>query len=163
MCDEKELPLTLIPSIDRCISTLYKDPSWSQEPLQGPIDRASARVCSSKIGLMSPEQLQYYTREKEIWKSRGQTVSPTDLWGLVIEYFLNQGVREQEMATFAPSQLRFHTFFLPSFLLLGQSPVKARFENGFCLPCKNSPDPCHQAVVPKTAGPVCLRQKIQGS
>nr|XP_048315718.1 cytosolic phospholipase A2 zeta [Myodes glareolus] len=74
-----------------CISTLYKDPSWSQKPLQGPIGRASARVCSSKIGLMSPEQLQYYTREKEIWKSRGQTMTLTDLWGLVIEYFLNQG------------------------------------------------------------------------
>ncbi|XP_041535062.1 cytosolic phospholipase A2 zeta isoform X2 [Microtus oregoni] len=74
-----------------CISTLYKNPSWSQEPLQGPIDRASARVCSSKIGLMFPEQLRYYIREKEIWKSRGQTMSLTDLWGLVIEYFLNQG------------------------------------------------------------------------
>lgn len=66
---------------------------------------------------MFPEQLRYYIREKEIWKSRGQTMSLTDLWGLVIEYFLNQGVREQEMATFVPSQLPFHTFFLPYFFL----------------------------------------------
>lgn len=132
MCDKKELPLTLIPSINRCISTLYKDPSWSQEPLQGPIGRASARVCSSKIGLMSPEQLQYYTREKEIWKSRGQTMTLTDLWGLVIEYFLNQGVREQEMATFAPSQLPFHTFFLRYFFLTpGAEPSKSTFRKRF--------------------------------
>ena len=126
VCD-KELPLTLsIPSIHRCISTLYKNPSWSQEPLQGPIDRAAARVCSSKIGLMFPEQLRYYIREKEIWKSRGQTMSLTDLWGLVIEYFLNQGVREHEMATFAPSQLPFHTFFLPYFFLTpGAEPSKS--------------------------------------
>ncbi|XP_051039600.1 cytosolic phospholipase A2 zeta [Phodopus roborovskii] len=74
-----------------CISTLYKDPSWSLEPLQGPIERASARVCSSKIGLMSKEKLQYYSREKEAWESRGHNMSLTDLWGLVIEYFLNQG------------------------------------------------------------------------
>ncbi|EGV97246.1 Cytosolic phospholipase A2 zeta, partial [Cricetulus griseus] len=74
-----------------CISTLYKDPSWSQEPLQGPIERASARVCSSKIGLLSTEQLQYYSREKEVWESRGHNMHLTDFWGLVIEYFLNQG------------------------------------------------------------------------
>lgn len=116
MCDKKELPLTLIPSINRCISTLYKDPSWSQEPLQGPIGRASARVCSSKIGLMSPEQLQYYTREKEIWKSRGQTMTLTDLWGLVIEYFLNQGVRDRKwLHSPHPSSLSTLSFYLLSY------------------------------------------------
>ncbi|XP_021086349.1 cytosolic phospholipase A2 zeta isoform X2 [Mesocricetus auratus] len=74
-----------------CISTLYKDPAWSQEPLQGPIERASARVCSSKAGLLSTEQLQYYAREKEVWESRGHNMYLPDFWGLVIEYFLNQG------------------------------------------------------------------------
>ncbi|KAL1786346.1 cytosolic phospholipase A2 zeta [Sigmodon hispidus] len=73
-----------------CISTLYNDPSWSQKSLQGPIDQASARVCSSKLGMLSPEQLQYYTREKEVWGNRGHNMSLTDFWGLIIEYFLNQ-------------------------------------------------------------------------
>ncbi|XP_036041769.1 cytosolic phospholipase A2 zeta isoform X2 [Onychomys torridus] len=73
-----------------CISTLYKDPSWSQKTLQGPIERASARVCSSKIGMLSAEKLQYYSQEKEAWERRGHSMSLTDFWGLIIEYFLNQ-------------------------------------------------------------------------
>uniref|UniRef100_A0A8C8TQJ4 Phospholipase A2, group IVF n=1 Tax=Peromyscus maniculatus bairdii TaxID=230844 RepID=A0A8C8TQJ4_PERMB len=73
-----------------CISTLYKDPSWSQQPLQGPIERASARVCSSKIGMLSAEKLQYYSQEKEAWERRGHNMSLSDFWGLIIEYFLNQ-------------------------------------------------------------------------
>lgn len=119
---------TDILSVHRCISTLYKDPSWSQEPLQGPIERASARVCSSKIGLLSTEQLQYYSREKEVWESRGHNMHLTDFWGLVIEYFLNQGVREQEVTTFFPSQLPFHTFLLPySCLTPGVEPRKSMY------------------------------------
>ncbi|KAM6181028.1 cytosolic phospholipase A2 zeta [Erethizon dorsatum] len=75
-----------------CISTLYKDPAWSRVALQGPIARARARVCSSKMGAMSTEQLQYYAqelgaRERE---SIGHSVPLIDLWGLLIEYFLNQ-------------------------------------------------------------------------
>ncbi|XP_031227460.1 cytosolic phospholipase A2 zeta isoform X2 [Mastomys coucha] len=73
-----------------CISTLYKDPSWSQKTLQGPIKHASERVCSSKIGMLSPKQFEYYSREKRAWESRGHSMSFTDFWGLIIEYFLNQ-------------------------------------------------------------------------
>nr|ABI53033.1 cytosolic phospholipase A2 zeta [Mus musculus] len=73
-----------------CISTLYRDPSWSQKALQGPIKYASERVCSSKIGMLSPKQFEYYSREKRAWESRGHSMSFTDLWGLIIEYFLNQ-------------------------------------------------------------------------
>ncbi|XP_052037425.1 cytosolic phospholipase A2 zeta [Apodemus sylvaticus] len=73
-----------------CISTLYKDPSWSQKTLQDPIKHASARVCSSKIGMLAPKQFEYYSREKRAWESRGHSMSFTDLWGLIIEYFLNQ-------------------------------------------------------------------------
>lgn len=79
-----------LPSVFRCISTLYRDPSWSQKALQGPIKYASERVCSSKIGMLSPKQFEYYSREKRAWESRGHSMSFTDLWGLIIEYFLNQ-------------------------------------------------------------------------
>ncbi|XP_062947543.1 cytosolic phospholipase A2 zeta [Cynocephalus volans] len=73
-----------------CISTLYKDPAWSQVALQGPIEHIQARVCSSKMGAMSTEQLQYYAQELGIRESSGHSVSLIDLWGLLIEYFLYQ-------------------------------------------------------------------------
>ncbi|XP_047396097.1 cytosolic phospholipase A2 zeta isoform X1 [Sciurus carolinensis] len=73
-----------------CISTLYKDADWSQVALQDCIEHVKARVCSSKIGAMSTEQLQYYTQELGVRESIGYSVSLVDLWGLLIEYFLNQ-------------------------------------------------------------------------
>uniref|UniRef100_A0A452U354 Phospholipase A2 n=1 Tax=Ursus maritimus TaxID=29073 RepID=A0A452U354_URSMA len=73
-----------------CISTLYQDPSWSQVALQGPIERAQARVCSSKMGAMSPERLQYYAQELGSLEGSSHSVSLIDLWGLLIEYFLYQ-------------------------------------------------------------------------
>uniref|UniRef100_A0A452S1M2 Phospholipase A2 n=1 Tax=Ursus americanus TaxID=9643 RepID=A0A452S1M2_URSAM len=73
-----------------CISTLYQDPAWSQVALQGPIERAQARVCSSKMGAMSPEHLQYYAQELGSLEGSGHSVSLIDLWGLLIEYFLYQ-------------------------------------------------------------------------
>ncbi|XP_017524612.3 cytosolic phospholipase A2 zeta isoform X1 [Manis javanica] len=71
-----------------CISTLYEDPAWSQVALQGPIERAQARVCSSKMGAISTERLQYYAQELGIRESSGHRVSLIDLWGLLVEYFL---------------------------------------------------------------------------
>ncbi|XP_071078056.1 cytosolic phospholipase A2 zeta isoform X2 [Desmodus rotundus] len=71
-----------------CISTLYKDPAWSQVALQGPTERARARVCSSKVGAVSTERLQYYAQELGNLESNGHSVSLIDLWGLLIEYFL---------------------------------------------------------------------------
>ncbi|KAM4829902.1 cytosolic phospholipase A2 zeta [Thomomys bottae] len=73
-----------------CISTLYKDPAWSHVALRGPIEHARARVCSSKLGAVSTEQLQYYTQELGVRMSHGHSVSLVDFWGLLIEYFLNQ-------------------------------------------------------------------------
>lgn len=46
--------------------------------------------------MLSPKQFEYYSREKRAWESRGHSMSFTDLWGLIIEYFLNQEVREQD-------------------------------------------------------------------
>ncbi|XP_016000382.2 cytosolic phospholipase A2 zeta isoform X2 [Rousettus aegyptiacus] len=73
-----------------CISTLYKDPAWSQVALQGPTELARGRVCSSKIGAVSTERLQYYAQELGKLESSGHSVSLIDLWGLLIEYFLYQ-------------------------------------------------------------------------
>ncbi|XP_054421088.1 cytosolic phospholipase A2 zeta [Pteronotus mesoamericanus] len=73
-----------------CISTLYKDPAWSQVALQGPTERARARVCSSKAGAVSTERLQYYAQELGSLESSGRSISLIDLWGLLVEYFLYQ-------------------------------------------------------------------------
>lgn len=92
------LPLTApILSMSRCISTLYKDPAWSQVALQGPTELARGRVCSSKIGAVSTERLQYYAQELGKLESSGHSVSLIDLWGLLIEYFLYQEVREEQV------------------------------------------------------------------
>uniref|UniRef100_H9KW03 Phospholipase A2 n=2 Tax=Callithrix jacchus TaxID=9483 RepID=H9KW03_CALJA len=73
-----------------CISTFYRDPVWSQVALQGPIECAQVLVCSSKIGALSTEWLQYYTRELGVQECSGHSVSLIDLWDLLVEYFLYQ-------------------------------------------------------------------------
>lgn len=73
-----------------CISTLYRDPAWSQVALQGPIERAQVHVCSSKMGALSTERLQYYTQELGVRERSGHSVSLIDLWGLLVEYLLYQ-------------------------------------------------------------------------
>lgn len=89
----------------RCISTLYKDPAWSHVALQGPTEHARAGVCSSKMGAVSPERLQYYAQELGKLESSSYSVSLIDLWGLLVEYFLYQEVSEEQVTNMAP----FHT------------------------------------------------------
>uniref|UniRef100_U3I2T1 Phospholipase A2 group IVF n=1 Tax=Anas platyrhynchos platyrhynchos TaxID=8840 RepID=U3I2T1_ANAPP len=73
-----------------CLSTLYQDPYWSQKDLQDAINRAQGIVSSSKGGAFSPERLKYYFQELNSMESSGRKVSFTDLWGLIVEYFLQQ-------------------------------------------------------------------------
>lgn len=74
--------------------------------------------------MLSPKQFEYYSREKRVWESRGHSMSFTDLWGLIIEYFLNQEVREQEVTIYSshplhPRSLSTLFFCLTPILLLG--------------------------------------------
>ncbi|KAM9012984.1 cytosolic phospholipase A2 zeta isoform 5-T6 [Ara ararauna] len=73
-----------------CLSTLYQDPEWSQKDLQDAIRRAQSMVSSSKAGAFSPERLKYYFQELNAMEISGRKVSFTDLWGLIVEYFLQQ-------------------------------------------------------------------------
>ncbi|XP_040455941.1 cytosolic phospholipase A2 zeta [Falco naumanni] len=73
-----------------CLSTLYQDPNWSQKDLQDAIRRAQGTVSSSKAGAFSPERLKYYFQELNAMEISGRKVSFTDLWGLIVEYFLQQ-------------------------------------------------------------------------
>ncbi|XP_068018355.1 cytosolic phospholipase A2 zeta isoform X2 [Melanerpes formicivorus] len=73
-----------------CLSTLYQDPDWSLKDLQDAISRAQVTVSSSKAGAFSPERLKYYFQELNAMEISGRKVSFTDLWGLIVEYFLQQ-------------------------------------------------------------------------
>ncbi|NWU91202.1 PA24F phospholipase, partial [Upupa epops] len=73
-----------------CLSTLYQDHDWSQKDLQDLIRRAQSTVCSSKAGAFSPERLKYYFQELSAMEMSGRKVSFTDLWGLLVEYFLQR-------------------------------------------------------------------------
>ncbi|KFW74982.1 Cytosolic phospholipase A2 zeta, partial [Manacus vitellinus] len=73
-----------------CLSTLYQDPNWSQKDLQDAIRRAQDAVSSSKGGAFSPERLKYYFQELNAMENSGRKVSFTDLWGLIVEFFLQQ-------------------------------------------------------------------------
>lgn len=46
------------------------------------------------MGAISTERLQYYAQELGIRESSGHRVSLIDLWGLLVEYFLYEKVRE---------------------------------------------------------------------
>ncbi|KAM8921251.1 cytosolic phospholipase A2 zeta [Pelodytes ibericus] len=73
-----------------CMATLYEDPDWSQKDLREPISRARTSVTASKSGAFSAERLRHCTQELMMMEKDGHKVNFTDLWGLVIEYFLHQ-------------------------------------------------------------------------
>ncbi|XP_066464635.1 cytosolic phospholipase A2 zeta-like isoform X2 [Eleutherodactylus coqui] len=73
-----------------CMSMLYEDPDWSKKDLKEPINRAQKSVTSSKSGAFSAERLRYCTQELMALESDGCKVNFSDLWGLVLEYFLHQ-------------------------------------------------------------------------
>ncbi|KAM9064650.1 cytosolic phospholipase A2 zeta isoform X1 [Sarcophilus harrisii] len=73
-----------------CISTIYKDPAWSQTSLWDPVRQARRSVCSSKTRAFLSEQLRYYSHQLVAREKSGFRVSLIDLWGLLIEYFLYQ-------------------------------------------------------------------------
>ncbi|XP_074854963.1 cytosolic phospholipase A2 zeta-like [Carettochelys insculpta] len=73
-----------------CLSKLYKDPHWSQKDLQDEISIVRKLVTSSKVGAFSVERLMYYFQQLMMLEKEGWKVTLTDLWGLIIEYFLHQ-------------------------------------------------------------------------
>nr|DBA14111.1 TPA: hypothetical protein GDO54_005124 [Pyxicephalus adspersus] len=73
-----------------CMCTLYEDPEWSQKELQGPISKAKTSVTSSKAGAFSADRLKHCTKELVAMEKEGYKVNFSDLWGLVLEYFLHQ-------------------------------------------------------------------------
>uniref|UniRef100_A0A670XXA6 Phospholipase A2 n=1 Tax=Pseudonaja textilis TaxID=8673 RepID=A0A670XXA6_PSETE len=73
-----------------CLSVLYQDHEWSQKDLKHPISNAQDKISSSKVAVFSSEHMKYYFQELNAMENAGRKVSFTDLWGLIVEYFLQQ-------------------------------------------------------------------------
>ncbi|XP_040266888.1 cytosolic phospholipase A2 zeta isoform X3 [Bufo bufo] len=73
-----------------CMSMLYEDPDWSNKDLKEQINRAEISMTSSKSGAFSAERIKHCTQELMALEQDGYKVNFSDLWGLVLEYFLHQ-------------------------------------------------------------------------
>ncbi|XP_062974522.1 cytosolic phospholipase A2 epsilon-like [Elgaria multicarinata webbii] len=73
------------------MANLYKDACWSKKDLNEQISEVKKHVTKSKLECFSMERLKYYNRQLQERKQEGQKTSGIDLWGLIIEYLLNDG------------------------------------------------------------------------
>ncbi|XP_067318935.1 cytosolic phospholipase A2 epsilon-like [Anolis sagrei] len=73
------------------MGNLYKYAYWSKKDLTEQINEAKKHVTKSKKDNFSIERLKYYNSQLRQRKEEGQRTSCIDLWGLVIEYLLNDG------------------------------------------------------------------------
>uniref|UniRef100_A0A8D2KX69 Phospholipase A2 n=1 Tax=Varanus komodoensis TaxID=61221 RepID=A0A8D2KX69_VARKO len=73
------------------MANLYKDAYWSKKDLNEQINEVKRHVTKSKLDCFSMERLKYYNRQLNQRKQEGQKTSSIDLWGLLIEYLLNDG------------------------------------------------------------------------
>lgn len=72
---------------------LYSDACWSQKDLEEKIKEAKRHVTKSKSACFSMEHLKFYKRQLHQRKQEGYKTSSIDLWGLLIEAMLNDGVQ----------------------------------------------------------------------
>uniref|UniRef100_A0A672TN83 PLA2c domain-containing protein n=1 Tax=Strigops habroptila TaxID=2489341 RepID=A0A672TN83_STRHB len=75
------------------MSNLYRDADWSQKDLDKQISEARKHMTKSKINSLSLEYLKYYKKQLSQRKKEGRKTSFIDLWGLVLESFLHDGVQ----------------------------------------------------------------------
>ncbi|XP_070787397.1 cytosolic phospholipase A2 epsilon-like [Pituophis catenifer annectens] len=70
---------------------LYRDAYWSQNDLHEKIQEAKKQVTKSKLEMFTPNRMKYYYQQLNQRKQEGFPTTFIDLWGLVIEYLLNDG------------------------------------------------------------------------
>lgn len=71
---------------------LYRDAYWSQKSLDEQIEDAKKQVTKSKMGIFSVDRVKYYKQQLNQRRQEGHKTTFIDLWGLIIEYLLNDGV-----------------------------------------------------------------------
>ncbi|KAJ6667273.1 hypothetical protein lerEdw1_017251, partial [Lerista edwardsae] len=70
---------------------LYRDALWSQKSLDEQIEDAKKQVTKSKMGIFSVDRVRYYKQQLNQRRQEGHKTTFIDLWGLIIEYLLNDG------------------------------------------------------------------------
>uniref|UniRef100_A0A8D0KUI2 Phospholipase A2 n=1 Tax=Strix occidentalis caurina TaxID=311401 RepID=A0A8D0KUI2_STROC len=75
------------------MSNLYRDADWSQKDLDKQINEARKHMTKCKINSLSLEYLKYYKKQLCQRKTEGRKTSFIDLWGLVLESLLHDGVQ----------------------------------------------------------------------
>uniref|UniRef100_A0A8C3NBG7 Phospholipase A2 n=1 Tax=Geospiza parvula TaxID=87175 RepID=A0A8C3NBG7_GEOPR len=75
------------------MSNLYRDADWSRKDLDKQITEARKHMTKCKINSFSLEYLKYYKKQLCQRKREGRKTSFIDLWGLVLESFLHEGVQ----------------------------------------------------------------------
>uniref|UniRef100_A0A8C0EKT2 Phospholipase A2 n=1 Tax=Bubo bubo TaxID=30461 RepID=A0A8C0EKT2_BUBBB len=75
------------------MSNLYRDADWSQNDLDKQINEARKHMTKCKINSLSLEYLKYYKKQLCQRKTEGRKTSFIDLWGLVLESLLHDGVQ----------------------------------------------------------------------
>lgn len=75
------------------MSNLYRDADWSQKDLDKQISEARKHMTKCKINSLSLEYLKYYKKQLSQRKKEGHKTSFIDLWSLVLESFLHDGVQ----------------------------------------------------------------------
>lgn len=79
-------------SFSRTMANLYRDAYWSQKDLDSHISEAQKQATKCKMGCFSMDRMKYYNKQLCQRKEEGYRTSFIDLWGLMIEYLLNDGV-----------------------------------------------------------------------
>lgn len=75
------------------MSNLYEDPDWSQKDMEATLKDARKHVLKNKLtSCFSISRLKYYLKELYRRSQEGYEISFTDLWGLIIEGLLHDGV-----------------------------------------------------------------------
>ncbi|KFW12635.1 Cytosolic phospholipase A2 epsilon, partial [Eurypyga helias] len=73
------------------MANLYRDAYWSQKDLESHIGEAQKQATKCKMGCFSMDRMKYYNKQLCQRKEEGYRTSFIDLWGLMIEYLLNDG------------------------------------------------------------------------
>uniref|UniRef100_A0A493TTR2 PLA2c domain-containing protein n=1 Tax=Anas platyrhynchos platyrhynchos TaxID=8840 RepID=A0A493TTR2_ANAPP len=73
------------------MANLYRDAYWSQKDLDSHIAEAQKQATKCKMGCFSMDRMKYYNKQLCQRKEEGYRTSFIDLWGLMIEYLLNDG------------------------------------------------------------------------
>lgn len=75
------------------MSNLYRDADWSQKDLDKQIREARKHMTKCKINSLSWDYLKYYKKQLCQRKREGRKTSFIDLWSLVLESLLHDGVQ----------------------------------------------------------------------